>query len=423
MKILSLLTTFGLVLLNSPANDSFENTLKNNGDCGCSKTNRKQENYDSLEKLTSGKNPSKSEKYSKAANAFSEYQRRNEMVYIRGGEFNMGTNEPIFVADGEGPARKVTLEDFYLDVYEVSNSEFEIFVNSTGIKTEAELFGDSFVFESLLSKETKSGITQAVAAAPWWLPVKECDWRRPAGPDSSVKGSMDHPVVHVSWNDAVAYCEWAGKRLPTEAEWEFACRDGLQGRLFPWGNKLNPHGEHRSNALGCSGTFTQLTLQVQRCVNQTKTHYGRENTNTNHGDTNSSTSLLKIGQYGHGISLRVKLELTARRRVDKGTKRPRHRAEEEIKHVETVVSSSAIIPPSSLLTTQHVTTARNEAIGPKFVKQSTVQAIQTKQSSTPTLGLKDFPRHSATQDEVQHFFYLNTIDSSDTKSFVRVNRT
>nr|CAD7265935.1 unnamed protein product [Timema shepardi] len=235
------------ILLNSPANDSFENTLKNDGDCGCSKTNRKQENYDSLEKLTSGKNPSKSEKYSKAANAFSEYQRRNEMVYIRGGEFNMGTNEPIFVADGEGPARKVTLDDFYLDVYEVSNSEFEIFVNSTGIKTEAELFGDSFVFESLLSKETESGITQAVAAAPWWLPVKECDWRRPAGPDSSVKGSMDHPVVHVSWNDAVAYCEWAGKRLPTEAEWEFACRDGLQGRLFPWGNKLNPRGEHRVN--------------------------------------------------------------------------------------------------------------------------------------------------------------------------------
>nr|CAD7446068.1 unnamed protein product [Timema bartmani]CAD7457041.1 unnamed protein product [Timema tahoe] len=247
MKILSLLATFGFVILNSRANDSFENTLKNNEDCGCSKTNRKQENYYSSETLTSEKTPSKSEKYSKAANAFSEYQRRNEMVYIRGGEFNMGTNEPIFVADGEGPARRVTLDDFYLDVYEVSNSEFEIFVNSTGIKTEAELFGDSFVFESLLSTETKSRITQAVAAAPWWLPVKECDWRRPAGPDSSVKGFMDHPVVHVSWNDAVAYCEWAGKRLPTEAEWEFACRDGLQGRLFPWGNKLNPHGEHRVN--------------------------------------------------------------------------------------------------------------------------------------------------------------------------------
>nr|CAD7578227.1 unnamed protein product [Timema californicum] len=303
------------ILLNSPANDSFENTLKNDGDCGCSKTNRKQENYDSLEKLTSGKNPSKSEKYSKAANAFSEYQRRNEMVYIRGGEFNMGTNEPVFVADGEGPARKVTLDDFYLDVYEVSNSEFEIFVNSTGIKTEAELFGDSFVFESLLSKETKSGITQAVAAAPWWLPVKECDWRRPAGPDSSVKGSMDHPVVHVSWNDAVAYCEWAGKRLPTEAEWEFACRDGLQGRLFPWGNKLNPRGEHR-----CAGELGNIP--TADLANTALCKSNKDMLWTNHGGTNSCySSLLKIGQYGRVISSRVELELPAKRQVDKGTKR------------------------------------------------------------------------------------------------------
>jgi len=117
------------------------------------------------------------------------YSRTNNMVFIPGGEFTMGTDKPVFAADGEGPARKVKVSDFYLDVYEVSNAEFELFVNDTSYKTEAENFGDSFVFEGLLSKDVLNSITQAVASAPWWLPVKGANWRSPEGPDSSIKGT------------------------------------------------------------------------------------------------------------------------------------------------------------------------------------------------------------------------------------------
>ncbi|KAM9075675.1 formylglycine-generating enzyme isoform 1-T1 [Megaptera novaeangliae] len=170
-----------------------------------------------------------------------------KMVPIPAGVFTMGTDDPQIKQDGEAPARRVALDAFYMDAYEVSNAEFEKFVNSTGYLTEAEKFGDSFVFEGMLSEQVKSDIQQAVAAAPWWLPVKGANWRHPEGPDSTVLHRPDHPVLHVSWNDAVAYCTWAGKRLPTEAEWEYSCRGGLQNRLFPWGNKLQPKGQHYAN--------------------------------------------------------------------------------------------------------------------------------------------------------------------------------
>lgn len=186
-----------LAILNNHAsaetgdNISRDQITENQDSCGCGAIKRRA--GDQLEDSTILQEDTSlninSEKYSSAANAQSIYPRTNQMVFIKGGKFMMGTDEPVFVADGEGPSREVTISDFYLDIHEVSNAEFELFVNATGYRTEAESFGDSFVFESLLSEETKAGITQAVAGAPWWLPVKGCNWKHPEGQDSNIKGT------------------------------------------------------------------------------------------------------------------------------------------------------------------------------------------------------------------------------------------
>lgn len=143
--------------------------------------------------------------------------------------------------DGESPVREVEVQPFRMDKYPVTNSLFREFVRAKKYKTEAETFGWSFVFQDFVSDELKSKVTQRIESAPWWLPIERAFWRQPAGPDSGIRERLDFPVVQVSWNDAQEFCKWKGKRLPTEEEWEWAARGGLQGRMFPWGNKFQPN--------------------------------------------------------------------------------------------------------------------------------------------------------------------------------------
>jgi len=175
----------------------------------------------------------------------------NDMITFKESvRFMMGTDDPDDVSiggDGETPARFISLSPFSMDKYEVSNGEFSEFVKATGHISEAHKFGNSFVMDYFLSKEVSSKINQAVAGAQWWLPVEGANWRKPEGGKSDINQRLNHPVVHVSWNDAVAFCHWKGKRLPTEAEWEYACRGGKQDRLYPWGNKFMPKNEYRVN--------------------------------------------------------------------------------------------------------------------------------------------------------------------------------
>lgn len=164
----------------------------------------------------------------------------------------MGTDaEDGFFADGEGPVHKVRLSPFLIDACTVTNERFNEFVKQSGYVTDAERYGWSFVFYLLLPDGFPP--TRAVACAPWWRQVEGACWYRPEGPDSSVADRWDHPVVHISWNDAVAFARWAHKRLPTEAEWEYAARGGLLQARYPWGDELTPDGAHRCNIW--QGTF------------------------------------------------------------------------------------------------------------------------------------------------------------------------
>ena len=174
------------------------------------------------------------------------------MVDLPGGTLLMGCdNAWAYPGDGESPIHEVDVAPFRIGETTVTNDQFAAFVDITGHTTEAERFGWSFVFAGVLPDDHPD--TRGVAQAEWWRQVEGATWNRPEGPSSDLDGRGDHPVVHVSWNDAATYCEWSGTRLPAEAEWEYAARGDLVGANFPWGDDLEPHGEHRMNVF--QGTF------------------------------------------------------------------------------------------------------------------------------------------------------------------------
>jgi len=158
-----------------------------------------------------------------------------DAVAIPGGKGLVGTRVAGIPNDGETPLRKVNIKPFRMSPTAVTNAQFAAFIDATGHITEADAFGWSFVFWSEVPK--RLGPTQAVQGIEWWRRVEGANWQNVNGPDTMEAAyHPDHPVVHVSWNDALAYAKWAGGRLPTEAEWEHAARGGLGDVPYPWGD-------------------------------------------------------------------------------------------------------------------------------------------------------------------------------------------
>lgn len=185
------------------------------------------------------------------------------MVWIPGGMFTMGSEDP-YAHGSEKPLHRVSVSGFWMDVSEVTNAQFKAFVEETGYVTIAEKKPDWEAIKKQVPPGTPKPSDDTLSASSmvftppdqsvplnnisaWWTWMAGADWEHPEGPDSDIRDRKHHPVVHVAYDDALAYCEWAGKRLPTEAEWEFAARGGLEGKTYTWGNETFSNEKPQAN--------------------------------------------------------------------------------------------------------------------------------------------------------------------------------
>jgi sulfatase modifying factor 1 len=200
-------------------------------------------------------------------NATAENSRYGDMVWIPGDTFRMGSDKHYAE---EAPVHRVAVDGFWIGRTPVTNRQFREFVRATGHVTFAEIAPDPKDFPGALPSMLRAGslvfqppkhpIDDMGNWSPWWAFKFGANWKRPYGPRSSLSGLNDHPVVHVAYSDALAYAKWAGKELPTEAEWEFAARGGLDGTEFAWGDELAPSGEQMANTW--QGAFPHENLKV-----------------------------------------------------------------------------------------------------------------------------------------------------------------